>query len=122
MSSRIRADFVALLALLSMVITGILTPVEALSGFSNNVVILVAGLFIVGAGLLRTGLAQMAWRYVIALVGKERDKIIFLFAPYCRHCRWFMSNTGTVALMLVIPLFSRFDCIDNAVLLSVHNS
>ncbi|WP_375219915.1 SLC13 family permease [Psychrobacillus sp. PGGUH221] len=57
-SNRVRADLVALLALLAFVITGVLEPTEALAGFSNSVVIMIAGLFVVGAGLLSTGLAH----------------------------------------------------------------
>ncbi|RKJ14319.1 SLC13 family permease, partial [Butyricicoccus sp. 1XD8-22] len=45
MSNRIRADLVAVMALLAFVLTGILSPTEALVGFSNSVVIMVAGLF-----------------------------------------------------------------------------
>ena len=57
-SNRVRADLVAILALLAFVISGVLEPTEALAGFSNSVVIMIAGLFVVGAGIVRTGLAQ----------------------------------------------------------------
>jgi di/tricarboxylate transporter len=53
--NKVRSDLVAVIALLAFVVFGILTPSEALEGFSNSVVIMIAGLFIVGAGLLRTG-------------------------------------------------------------------
>lgn len=58
MTNRIRADLVGVLSLLALVVTGVLEPGEALSGFSNSVVIMIAGLFVVGAGILRTGLAK----------------------------------------------------------------
>ena len=68
-SNRIRGDLVAIMALLVFVLLGILTPQEALAGFSNSVVIMIAALFIVGAGLLRTGLAGMAGRLLLRWSG-----------------------------------------------------
>ena len=59
-TNKIRADLVAIVSLLAFVIMDILTPSEALAGFSNSVVLMIAGLFVVGAGILRTGLAGMA--------------------------------------------------------------
>ena len=53
---KLRPDFVSVASLLALTILGILTPEEALSGFSNSVVLMIAGLFIVGAGIFDTGL------------------------------------------------------------------
>jgi di/tricarboxylate transporter len=57
-SDRLRLDVVALMAVLLLLLTGILTPAEALAGFSDPIVLIIAGLFIVGAGLFRTGVAD----------------------------------------------------------------
>ena len=46
MTNRLRGDLVAVMALLAFVVFGILTPVEALAGFSNSVVIMIAALFV----------------------------------------------------------------------------
>ncbi len=48
MRGKVRSDLVALCALLALVLTNILTPTEALAGFSNSVVIMMVGLFVVG--------------------------------------------------------------------------
>ena len=56
------------MALLAFVTLGILTPQEALEGFSNSVVIMIAGLFIVGAGLMRTGLSGYGRKITIKMV------------------------------------------------------
>lgn len=103
-SSRIRADLVAILALLALVITGVLNPVEALAGFSNTVVIMIAGLFVVGAGLLRTGLAQRAGSLLLRFAGDSETKLFFLLMIIVGFVGAFMSNTGTVALMLPIVI------------------
>ena len=47
-SGKVRSDVVALCALVALMVMGILEPAEALSGFSNNVIIMMIGLFVVG--------------------------------------------------------------------------
>lgn len=56
---KLRADIVALIALLILTVSGILTTQEALSGFSNPIVIMMVGLFVVGGAIFNTGLAKM---------------------------------------------------------------
>ena len=59
MSGKVRSDLVALCALVLLILFNILTPEEALSGFSNSVVIMMVGLFVVGGAIFQTGLAKM---------------------------------------------------------------
>ena len=58
-SGKVRSDIVALCALAALLIFQILTPEEALAGFSNPVVIMMIGLFVVGGAIFQTGLAKM---------------------------------------------------------------
>ncbi|WP_375709150.1 SLC13 family permease, partial [Sporosarcina sp. NCCP-2222] len=102
MTNRLRTDLVAVLALLAMVLTGILSPAEALTGFSNSVVIMIAGLFIIGAGILRTGLAQMAGSLLLRYSGDSEKRLFVLLLLIVAAVGAFMSNTGTVALMMPI--------------------
>ncbi|QTD43556.1 SLC13 family permease [Sporosarcina sp. Te-1] len=102
MTNRLRSDLVAVLALLAMVLTGILSPAEALTGFSNTVVIMIAGLFIIGAGILRTGLAQMAGSLLLRYSGESEKRLFVLLLLIVAAVGAFMSNTGTVALMMPI--------------------
>ncbi|MEC1716076.1 SLC13 family permease [Schinkia azotoformans] len=104
MSNRIRADFVSLLALLALVLTGVLEPSEALAGFSNSVVIMIAGLFVVGAGILRTGLAQKAGNLLLHWSGNSEKKLFILLLLIVIFVGSFMSNTGTVAIMLPVVI------------------
>jgi di/tricarboxylate transporter len=103
-SNRVRADLVAILALLAFVITGILDTNEAIAGFSNSVVIMIAGLFVVGAGIVRTGLAQSAGNLLLKLSGESEQKLFVLLLIITGSVGAFMSNTGTVALMLPIVI------------------
>ncbi len=101
-TNRLRSDLVAVMALLSFVILDILTPAEALAGFSNSVVIMIAGLFIVGAGILRTGLAGMAGKLLLKWSANSELRLFILLLIIVAIVGAFMSNTGTVALMLPI--------------------
>src|SRR5690625_3194236 len=104
MTNKLRSDLVALLALLALVITGILEPAEALAGFSNNVVIMIAGLFVVGAGLMRTGLAQMAGELLLHWSRGSERNLFFMLLFIVGGVGAFMSNTGVVALMLPVVI------------------
>ena len=102
MTNRLRSDLVALIALVAFVATGVLSPTEALTGFSNSIVIMIAGLFVIGAGILRTGLAAMAGNLLLKWSGDNELKLFVLLLTIVAIVGAFMSNTGTVALMLPI--------------------
>lgn len=98
----IRADLVALCGLIALMVAGILTPDEALSGFSNPVVVMMIGLFIVGGGVLQTGLADSMSKRLIYFAGTSTWKIYLLIMLATAGIGAFVSNTGTVALMMPV--------------------
>lgn len=102
MRGKVRADLVAMCALLLLVITNILTPTEALSGFSNSVVIMMIGLFVVGGGIFRTGLAKLVSSKILRLAGNSETKLFLLVMLVTASIGAFVSNTGTVAVMMPI--------------------
>ena len=99
---KIRSDIVALCALIVLMISGILTPDEALSGFSNSVVIMMVGLFVVGGAIFQTGLAKMISGRIMRLAGDSELRLFLLVMAVTSAIGAFVSNTGTVALMLPI--------------------
>ena len=101
-SGKVRSDIVALCALLALMISGVLTPEEALSGFSNNVVIMMIGLFVVGGAIFQTGLAKMISSRILKLAGTSEIRLFLLVMLVTGAIGAFVSNTGTVALMLPI--------------------
>ena len=101
-SGKVRSDLVALCALLALLLCQILTPAEALSGFSNTTVIMMIGLFIVGGGIFQTGLAKMIGSKVMTLAGNSELRLFLLVMIVTSAIGMFVSNTGTVALMLPI--------------------
>lgn len=102
MSGKVRSDLVAVCALLALAIFGILSPSEALAGFSNSVVIMMIGLFVVGAGIFRTGLAKMISSKILQTAGSNENKLFILVMLVTASIGAFVSNTGTVAVMMPI--------------------
>ncbi|MDO4160330.1 MAG: SLC13 family permease [Prevotellaceae bacterium] len=106
---KIRSDVVALCALILLIVLGILTPEEALSGFSNSVVIMMVGLFVVGGAIFQTGLAKMISGKIMKLAGDSEVRLFLMIIITTSLIGAFVSNTGTVALMLpiVVSLAAR---------------
>lgn len=99
---KMRSDVVALCALISLLLFNILTPAEALAGFSNPVLIMMVGLFVVGGGILQTGLAKMISSKIMKLAGNNKLTLFLMVMLVTAVIGAFVSNTGTVALMLPI--------------------
>ena len=99
---KVRSDLVALCALVALLLTGILTPQEALSGFSNSVVIMMVGLFVVGGAIVQTGLAKKASGKLMTLADGNELRLFLLLMVVTAVIGAFVSNTGTVALMMPI--------------------
>ena len=101
-SGKIRSDLVALCALILLVLFDILPVSDALSGFSSSIIIMMIGLFVVGGGIFRTGLANLISRKILTLAGNSQTKLFILVMLVTSAIGGFVSNTGTVALMLPI--------------------
>lgn len=104
MIGKVRSDLVAICSLLALVVTGVLAPTqeEALSGFSNPVVIMMVGLFVVGGGIFRTGLAKLISSKILRLAGNSELALFVLIMLVTASIGAFVSNTGTVAVMMPI--------------------
>ena len=101
-TGKVRSDLVAICSLLALLLCQILNPAEALAGFSNTTVIMMVGLFIVGGGIFQTGLAKMIGSKVMTLAGNSELRLYLLVMTVTSAIGMFVSNTGTVALMLPI--------------------
>lgn len=99
---RLRSDIVALSALVVLILSGVLTPSEALMGFSSSVVIMMAGLFVVGGAILKTGLAREVGNRMMGLARGNETRAFLLVMLTTSFIGAFVSNTGTVALMMPI--------------------
>jgi len=99
---KFRSDLVALCSLLALFLTGVLTVSEALAGFSSTVVIMLAALFIVGEGISQTGLAGKAGNLLVKLTGNSEFKMLFFVKIMVAVLGSFISNTGTVAILMPV--------------------
>ncbi|MFN7252262.1 MAG: SLC13 family permease [Anaerobacillus sp.] len=104
MLGKIRADLVAMCSLLALLLTGIITTGEALAGFSNSLVIMIAGLFVVGGGIFRTGLASLSGNYLLKFAGNSETKLLLILMILVALLSAFMSNTGTVAVLMPVVI------------------
>ncbi len=101
-TEKIRMDLVALLALLALALPGIITPAQAIAGFADQSVIIIAGLFVVGGAIFRTGLADSIGRFLQARAGTSYLRMLVLVMLATAGLSAFLSSTGTVAVMLPI--------------------
>ena len=101
-SEVIRMDLVALLVLGALATTGLVTPNEALAGFSNSAVVTVWAMFILSEGLTRTGIADIIGRQVMKVAGKREVFLILVIMITGAVLSAFMNNIGVAALMLPV--------------------
>ncbi|MEH6826291.1 MAG: SLC13 family permease [Motiliproteus sp.] len=103
-SDRIRMDIVAMMVVVALAVSGAITPAEAVSGFGQSVVVMIAALFVVGEGLFRTGIAASAGRLLLRLGGTSEVRLLSLMIPMVACLSAFMSSTGAVALFIPVVL------------------
>lgn len=105
----LRVDIVALSVVLSLMLSGILSPEDALAGFSSPIVVTVAALFLVGGAVMQTGLADNISQRMMSLAGKSTIRLLTIIMGSVAVMSGFISDTGTVAVMTpaVISLARR---------------
>ena len=103
-SEKIRMDVIALMVLGTLVLTQLVTPEEAVAGFSNAAVIAVWAMFILSDGLTRTGIANVIGRTVLGLAGRHEGRMIVVVMLTAGVLSAFMNNIGVAALMLPVVI------------------
>lgn len=103
-SERIPPDLVSLLALLALLITGVLSPSEAFSGFSHPATIAVAAVLVLSAGIERTGLVSLLARRVMAPLGRSELLLTFAIMGVIAVLSAFINNTAAVAVFIPIVI------------------
>jgi len=96
----VRVDVVALGVVVVLMLTGILTPEEAISGFSNPAVLTIAALFIIGGGVMQTGLAGSIGQRIIRISGSNEFRLTLTIMVSVALLSSIMSDAGTVAVLL----------------------
>lgn len=102
--NRPRMDAVALIMLTALPFTGVITPAEALAGFSDPNIVLIAALFVIGEGLVRTGVARKIGDWVIARTGSSETKLLVLLMISVCALGSMMSSTAVTAIFIPVAL------------------
>ncbi|MCG6919230.1 MAG: SLC13 family permease [Deltaproteobacteria bacterium] len=103
-SGLFRLDVVAILVILALILSGLLSPTVALAGFGDPVVLLIAGLFVVGEALFRTGVAYAIGDWLMSVAGTSESRLLILLMLVVAGLSAFMSSTGAVAIFIPVVL------------------
>ncbi|QLF91930.1 SLC13 family permease [Pseudomonas sp. ABC1] len=99
-----RMDVVALLAIVALPLTGVLSVNEVLAGFSDPAVVLIAALFVIGDGLVRTGIAYRMGDWLVHAAGSSEARLLILLMLAVAGLGSVMSSTGVVAIFIPVVL------------------
>ncbi|HUF94054.1 MAG TPA: SLC13 family permease, partial [Candidatus Limnocylindria bacterium] len=103
-SGRLRLDLVALMLLVTLAVTGLVTPEDAIAGFANPAVITVLAMLILGAGLTRTGATALLGRTITRLAGTGPLRALIAVMVAAAGLSAFVNNTAVVAVLLPLTV------------------
>ena len=103
-AERIRSDIVAILIILALYLTRVLSPTEALSGFSSEPAIIVAAIFVLSGALYQTGLSDTVGRWIGRLAGRSYLSVIAVTMPMVALLSAFTHHVTTTAALLPVTL------------------
>lgn len=98
----LRVDLVAILCMLALGWSGILDPLEAISGFSSNAVIAMIAVMVMGYGISRTGIMEQFSGWILKIVSGNKRKLIALISLSVGLMSAFIQNIGAAALFLPV--------------------
>ena len=103
-SGKLRVDLVALCVLVSLLALGLVTPEQGLQGLANPATVTIGAMFVVGAGLVRTGIVQKAAKWIDRLAGNGETRLIFVLCSITAVLSAFLVNTATVAILIPVVI------------------
>ncbi len=103
-TERIPIDIVAIMLVVCLVVTRTLAPADAFAGFGNDVIITIAGLFIMTGGLVKTGVVDTVGRRLHRIAGGNEFKLTVLIMFVAAACASVMKNTTTTAMFIPVVL------------------
>ncbi len=105
-SERLRVDVTAMLLLLAMVLTGVLDPHQALSGFASEPAIIVAAVFVISGGLAATGITERIGQWIGRAAGRSEARAVGVVMPTVAALSAFTHHVMVTAMML--PILQRY--------------
>lgn len=104
LSDRVRVDLVALMVLVTLTISGLIKPAEAIAGFSNPAVVTVWAVFIISGGLAQTGIADWLGQQMLRFAGNGEMRLILIIMLTAAVLSSFMNNVGVAAMLLPVTV------------------
>jgi di/tricarboxylate transporter len=101
-SEKLRVDLIAMLVLAALAVTQLVTPEEAVSGFSNPAVVTVWAVFVLSGGLTRTGVASTLGKHMMRLAGSGEIRLLLTIMVIGGAMSAFMNNVGVAAMLLPV--------------------
>lgn len=99
-TEKLRVDLIALVVLLAVSLTGLVSKEEVFQGFANSAVITIWAVYIVSGGLFKTGVADMIGSLILRLSGASEVRLIVVIMLICGTMSAFMNNVGAVAVLM----------------------
>ncbi|MFC1974602.1 SLC13 family permease [Chloroflexota bacterium] len=103
-SGRLRIDLIAICTLVALLVLGLITPGQALLGFTNQATATIAAIFVVSAGLVHTGLVQWVARHIDRVAGKGESRLILVLCCVVAVLSAFLVNTAIVAIFIPVAI------------------
>jgi len=97
-------EVVAVLVVLALMLSRVLSPAEALSGFGDPLVLLITGLFVIAEGLFRTGVVYRISNWVMEVAGTSQTRLLVVLMLVVAVLSGFMENIGTVAIFIPVAI------------------
>ncbi len=98
------ADVVAVIVVAALITTGVLAPIEALAGFGSPVVILIAAVFVVSAGLVNTGVTRSLGHLIVRLGGNSESRLVTLIMLFAGGIGSVLNSSAIVAMLIPVVL------------------
>ncbi|CAN5486716.1 SLC13 family permease [soil metagenome] len=102
--NRLRVDVVGIIVMATLIVLGLVTPQQGISGFANEAMITVAAMFVLSAGLVRTGAIDILGKWVARLAGKSELRLLVVTLAIVIPLSAFINNTPVVVVMIPVVL------------------
>lgn len=103
-SGRLRSDLIAICTLIALLVLGLISPEQSLTGFASQATITIGAMFIVSMGLVRTGMIQRVAYHIDELAGKGELRLILVICTLTALLSAFLVNTATVAIYIPVVI------------------
>lgn len=103
-AGRTPPDVVSLIVVVALITTGVLSPTEALAGFGSSVVVLIAAIFVVSAGLVNAGVTQLLGQFIMRLGGTDETRLVALIMLLAGGIGSVLNSSAIVAMLIPVVL------------------